>query len=339
MSQPLPIPRQVPVVPRPRHGELSASYLARIARANRTDFRSFASLLGRLPGGLPSNPGHLTFTILTLNDAAFARLLAYTGHDADRLIRAVPSLAPATFADPGEPSALRVASLREQALDCPQCLLRREGAFLDTRLFPLKMACVPHGYWLYRDGAGTRLPATVVPEISRAERRLARAAARHGTDAAVRAYDIARRYLREDWRTGGRPVWYDRLADRWYQRADEAASSQSSALPWWAVHPECAALAAMFASPYWAGLAVPVADRRHRLFYRHMLAVLGVDDDRTRRTASIRRFGTLPGDIREQAGWGRLLSDPEWGSPIPTHGTPSKIPFIDITDGDQRSAA
>jgi hypothetical protein len=72
---PLPAPRKVPVVPRPRHGELSASYLARIARANRTEFRSFASLLGRLPGGLPSNPAHLTFTILTLNDAAFARLL------------------------------------------------------------------------------------------------------------------------------------------------------------------------------------------------------------------------------------------------------------------------
>lgn len=333
----LPAPRKVPVVPRPRHGELSASYLARIARANRTEFRSFASLLGRLPGGLPSNPGHLTFTILTLNDAAFARLLAYTGHDADRLIRAVPSLAPATS---GEPPALRVASLREQALDCPQCLLRREGAFLDTRLFPLKMACVPHGYWLYRDGAGTRLPATIVPEISRAQRRLARAAARHGTDAAVRAYDIARRYLWEDWRTGGgRPVWYDALGERWYDRADTAASSQSSALPWWAVHPECAALAVMFASPFWAELAVPAADRRHRLFYQHMLAVLGIDNDwRTRRTASIRRFGALPEDIREQASWGRLLSDPQWGSPLPSHGTPRKIPFIDITDDYERPA-
>jgi hypothetical protein len=95
----------------------------------------------------------------------------------------------------------------------------------------------------------------------------------------------------------------------------------------------------MFASPYWTELAVPTTDRRHRLFYQHMLAVLGVDYDWTRRTASIRRFGTLPGDIREQAGWGRLLSDPEWGSPIPSHGTPSKIPFIDITDSCEPSAA
>jgi len=195
------------------------------------------------------------------------------------------------------------------------------------------MACVRHGYWLYRAGAGSRLPSAIIPEISRAQRRLARIAARHGTDAAVRAYDIARRYLWEDWRTGGgRPIWYDALSERWYDRADTAASSQSSALPWWAVHPECAALAAMFASPFWAELAVPAADRRHRLFYQHMLAVLGIGNDWTRRTASIRRFGTLPEDIREQAGWGRLLSDPEWGSPIPTHGAPSKIPFIGITD-------
>jgi hypothetical protein len=128
------------------------------------------------------------------------------------------------------------------------------------------------------DGAGTRLPATIVPEISQAQRRLTRAAARHGTDAAVRAYDIARRYLWEDWRTGGgRPIWYDPLGERWYDRADTAASSQSSALPWWAVQTECAALAAMFTSPFWAELAVPAADRRHRLFYQHMLAVLGID--------------------------------------------------------------
>ena len=49
-------------------------------------------------------------------------------------------------------------------------------------------------------------------------------------------------------------------------------------MPWWAVHPECTALAVMFANPYWAKRAVPEPDRRHRLFYQHMLAVLGVDD-------------------------------------------------------------
>ena len=50
-------------------------------------------------------------------------------------------------------------------------------------------------------------------------------------------------------------------------------------------------------------------------------------------------LGDLPDDIREQASWGRLLSDPEWASPLPPRGTPRKIPFIDITDSYERSAA
>jgi hypothetical protein len=339
MSQPLPTPRQVPVVPRLRHGELSASYLARVARSNRTEWRTFAGLLGKLPGGLPSNPDHLTFTIVTLNEAAFARLLAYTGHDAGRLVRAVPSLAPATFTQPCDPPALRVASVREWLLDCPGCRLRRDGAFLDTRLFPLKMACLRHGYWLYRDGAGSRLRPTIIPEIATAQKHLARIAAHHGTKAAVRAYDIAHYYLRQDMRTAGSPIWHFPLTERWYQRADAAASTATSRLPSWAVHPECVALAAMFASPYWAELAVPVPDQRHRLFYQHMLTVLGVDDDWRLRGPSIRNFGTLPKDIREQASWGRLLSDPEWGWPLPQSGVPRKIPFIDITDDYERSVA
>jgi hypothetical protein len=126
-----------------------------------------------------------------------------------RLIRAIPSLAPATFTRSGEPPALRVATLREQMLDCPQCLLRRDGAFIDTRLFPLRMACLWHRYWLYRDGAGRRIPPVIVLEIA----------------AAVRAYDLARYYLREDWRKNGSPFWESALADRWYQRAEAAAST------------------------------------------------------------------------------------------------------------------
>ncbi len=66
----------------------------------------------------------------------------------------------------------------------------------------------------------------------------------------------------------------------------------------------------MYANPYWAKRAVPEPDRRHRLFYQHMLAVLSVDDW-TRRAASIRGFGSLPEEIRKQASWGRLLSGPE----------------------------
>lgn len=339
MSQPLPPPRQVPVVPRLCHGELSASYLARIARANRTEFRSFASLLGRLPGALPSNPSHLTSTIATLNHTAFTRLLAYTGHDPDRLIKAIPSLAPATFVSPDEPPALRVASLRDQMSDCPQCRLRRDGAFLDTRLFPLEMTCLRHGCWLYGDGSGRLLPDAVFPEIAAAQKRLNRLAARRGTTVAVHAHNVARRYLEDEWNAGLRSLWYTKLAERWYQRAETASSTQrTSWLPSWAIHPECTALAVIFASPYWAELAVPSPDRRHRLFYQHLLTVLGASSAGGR-VPSIRQLQSSPQEIREQASWGRLLSDPEWGSPTERREGPRKIPFIDITGDYERSAA
>jgi hypothetical protein len=88
----IPPPRKIPVVPRPRHGELSGSYLARIARANRTDLRSFLSLLGSLPSALTTEVPDLAIMMLTLNEAAFTRLLAYTGLDGEQLVRAVPSL-------------------------------------------------------------------------------------------------------------------------------------------------------------------------------------------------------------------------------------------------------
>jgi hypothetical protein len=338
MSQPLPAPRQVPVVPRLRHGELSASYLARIARANWTDWRDFAGLLGRLPGGLPRNPSHLAFTVVTTNEAAFARLLAYTGHDPNRLIRAVPSLAPITFVEPGEPPALRGTSLHVHMLDCPQCRLRRDGAFLDTRLFPLKMACVHHGYWLYRDGSGRLLPPAILPEIAAAQRRLKHLAARRGADAAVRAYELARRYFEYEWSASAQPHWYTSLAERWYQRAEAAPSAQrTSWLPSWARHPECVALATIFASPYWAELAIPTPERTHRRFYQHLLAVLSLNDEDD--IPSIRNFDPLPDAIREQASRGRLLSDPGWDSPIASDENPRMIPFIDITDDRERSVA
>jgi hypothetical protein len=101
------------------------------------------------------------------------------------------------------------------------------------------------------------------------------------------------------------------------------------------VHPECTALAAVFASPYWAALAIPTPDRRHRLLYQCLLAELAINAVSPLRT--MRTFDPLPRDIQEQARWGRILSDPEWGAPPPATAIPHTIPFIDITDDYERS--
>lgn len=338
MSLVLPPPRKIPVVPRPRHGELSGSYLARIAQANGTDLRTFAGLLGHLSSSVPPEKPDLAVMVVTLNDAAFARLQAYTELAADRLTRAIPSLTPRTFRSPGEPAAIRIAFLRTLAVDCPGCRIRRGGAHADTRVFPHQTACLRHGYWLNGQGGGQRLDLAPFPEIATAQRRLDKIAARCGPTAAMRAYEIASGYLQHAWRIDYHPPWYLTLVDRWQQRVLTTGALPAHStwqLPSWAMHPECTALTAVFASQQWAALAVPSPDRRHRLFYQHLLAVLAIDNASPLRTMRI--FDPLPRDIQEQARWGRLLSDSDWGAPPRAAAIPQRIPFIDITDDYERS--
>lgn len=98
------------------------------------------------------------------------------------------------------------------------------------------------------------------------------------------------------------------------------------------MHPECAALAAVLASPYWAERAVPTLDKQHKLFYQHILTVLGLDDERTRPGLSMTDFGPLADEIHDQARWGRILTNEDYGAPYPDGVGPRRIPYIDITD-------
>jgi hypothetical protein len=352
MSQTLPPPRKLPVVPRPQHGELSGSYVARVAYTNRTTWSTFAALLGQLSGSLSADPYEPSFTVLTLNQAAHTRLLAYTGLDSARLTRAIPSLKAMGPTESSEPPTVRASSLRyglvDGRIDCPGCVLRRHGAFLDTRLFPLQIVCLRHGYWLQGEGAGDRLNSAILPEMARAQRRLQRAARRSSTTTVARAYGIARASLCDLSRPTTSPAWRHEMYQRWRKREDEMpalsvrkTSSENSWPSGWALHPECAALAAVLASPYWAERAVPTMDKQHRLFYQHILTVLGVDDERMRRTLSMKHFGPLSDDIHEQARWGRLLTDEEYGAPYPAGVEPQRIPYIDIIDGghERRNSA
>jgi hypothetical protein len=64
------------------------------------------------------------------------------------------------------------------------------------------------------------------------------------------------------------------------------------------------------------------------MFYQHVADELNIGDGPPPRTMRI--FDPLPGDIQEQARWGRLLSDPDWGAPVPPSTIPRRILYIDI---------
>jgi hypothetical protein len=335
----LPPPRRILAVPRPRHGELSGSYLTRVARANQIDLRAFLGLLGTVPPGLSREGPDLAVMVLTLNDAAFTRLLAYTGQDGDLLVKAVPSLAPRTYG-PDESPTVRLSFLKSSAAECPGCRLRRDGAHADTRVFEHKTACLRHGYWLYGRGGGQRLNLLALPEVAAAQRRLERIASRRGPSAAMRSFELASWYLEHAWRIDYHPHWYPVLLERWQGRVSAAGATVASTtwqLPTWATHPECVALAAVFASPHWAATAIPSADRQHRLFYHHIAAQLGIEDGRPLRTMKV--FDPLPRDIQEQARWGRILSDPDWGAQPSMENSPRRVLFFDITDDIEHPVA
>lgn len=334
---PLPAPRKVPVVPRPRHGELSGSYLWRVAQANRIGFRPFLCLLGTTPSAVASKKPDLAIMVLTLNDTAFTRLLAYTGLDGGNLIKAIPSLTPQSQTQ-GEPPAIRLSFLKSPVVDCPGCRLRRGGAYADTRCLGHRAACLRHGYWLYGYGQVQHLALAELPEVAAAQRRLERIAARCGTAAVMRTFEVATWYLEHAWRTGHRPNWYADLLERWEGRVRTAGATPASTtwqMPAWATHPERVALTAVFSSPYWAAQAVPRADRRHRLFYEHLTAELGISDGHPLRT--IRAFDPLPLDIHAQACWGRVLSDPDWNTTPPPGVIPHEVVNYDITNAYEMS--
>jgi hypothetical protein len=310
-----------------------------VAQANRIGFRPFLCLLGTTPSAVASKRPDLAVMVLTLNDTAFTRLLAYTGLDAVNLIKAIPSLAPRTHAQ-GEPPAIRLSFLKSPVADCPRCRLRRGGAYADTRVLGHKAACLRHGYWLYGQGQAQRLGLAELPEVAAAQRRLERIAARRGPAAVMRTFELATWYLEHAWRIDYHPSWYADLLERWQGRVRAAGATAASTtwqMPAWATHPERVALTAVFTSPYWAAQAVPRADRRHRLFYEHLTAELGISDGHPLQT--VRAFDPLPADIHAQARWGRVLSDPDWNAPTPPGVDPRWVPNLEITDAIQKSIA
>ena len=192
MSHPMPPARRVPVVPRPREGELSGSYLGRLARANRTELRTFVRLLSQLPVQLPADEQDLAVMLLTLNDAAFARLLTYTGHcqptvspRRSRHWHPRHSGCPANHPPSAYHSCRNRRSTVQDAASAAAALTSIPACSRTRR-----RACAT-ATGCYGQGRGQRLDFALLPEVAAAQRRLDRLVSRRGSSAAMRAYRIA----------------------------------------------------------------------------------------------------------------------------------------------------
>ena len=283
MTPVLPPPRKVPVVPRPRHGELSGSYLARVARANRTDLRSFLSLLGSLPSALPSESPDLAVMVLTLNEAAFARLLAYTGLDGEQLIRAYPVASPQ-----GDLPARRVSRHPP---------LVREDAGSGLPWVPPAPRRRPrrHPLALTQDGVpaprllAARAGRRAAPEPGRDPGGRRRAAAPRPDRVTPRARRPRCAPTRSPAATcstpgGSTPIrrWYPDLLERWQQRIRTAGAISRPVPPGsfpagrsTRNAPRLRPSSPARTGPLWRS---PSPDRRHRLFYQRLLTELAVDE-------------------------------------------------------------
>ena len=189
------------------------------------------------------------------------RLAAVTGHDRERLARALPEL---------HPTPAWTSWRHQPQLGCPRCDARHRGGTV-TRLLPHhRYVCLRHRYWIGPPDVDQ--PATALDndlaDIVRAQRRHQRLLHRYGTAAAFDAVLTGFLFCGHLWTEpaeNGTDVRWDwaRRADALIPRGSEAATFSASLL-FAVVYPEAVRLAGMVASPAWRRLARGNADEQRR---------------------------------------------------------------------------
>lgn len=336
--------RELPIKVRPSGDELSGSYIARLARANRTTPWTLLQIIGRTPSD--RREPHPEECTIILNNAAFDRLLGLTRLTAYRLIRAIPSFESRNPGMAGAEPAVLVKSVTTPVSDCPECRMLRSPIRIDMRLHPDRLACLRHSRWLYATPGSSGLDIDRLPDVAAAFKRFQQLIKRHGKDSTLNAFKTANYLLRDGWRQERHATWHPHLIQRWKQRMKDAGFAIDGTItgPPWALFPEATALTATFINPYWAALSVPQPDRRHRAFYEQLVSALRLPTGHAQHgirlpLRTMRTFDPLPEMIQEQARWGRLSNDPHWNEPGAAEGSPATVPFIDITDEYEQSVA
>jgi len=204
----------LPIRIRPVHGERTASYLIRLATANRCSIGTFVQLIGRVHHG--SRPDQwvqiLPHSAIAMNTAALHRLAIYTGFAAAHLLHALPEL-DHEHTGSGEP-VLRVGPGKRTFLrSCPPCERRTGGAVLAPDRRPLQLTCPHHDTWLVN--ADPPLSTHLVPEVRSAAKVLLRQQRRNTGAALKTLYAQVHGYLTFEWHGLG---WHSHLAKRWTAR-------------------------------------------------------------------------------------------------------------------------
>ncbi len=235
-------PARLPIAIPPARHETLASYLARLASLHGLHQRELWQLVST------PRPGTHRRDIIP------GQLAAVTGRPGEHQARALPELR--------NPELDWQAWRHQPQPRCPRCDARHDGGPVTRLLRHHRYVCTRHRYWIGPPDAGQ--PATQLgPELAdiiSAQWRHLRLLRRHGPavtyDAVLTGYLICGHLW--DYQPGEWPgPWR-----RWTRRAQalippgSEASHFSASRIFAAAYPEAVALACLFASPTWRGLAL-----------------------------------------------------------------------------------
>ncbi|MFD7911368.1 hypothetical protein ACFV30_11630 [Streptomyces sp. NPDC059752] len=223
-------------VPPARH-EITASYIARLARLHGLDINALWRCLTEREAS-----GGIRRIVVP------ERLSVITGRTVHALSGALPELR--------HPQPDWAMFRHQPQPGCPHCNAKHPGGEV-VRIVPHhRYVCTQHRLWLCpSDADGHTTPLHALPEVVQAQRRHLRILRRHGWavtyDAVLTAILICGQlWSRPENENGG--AWHD-----WVRRADilippdTAETAFSVARLCAVVYPEAVALAPLFASPYW----------------------------------------------------------------------------------------
>jgi TniQ len=186
--------RALPFTLAPIPAETTVSFLRRLAAANSVSLAAIIDQIGYGPGEKLREGSDLA-----LNPSAWRRLAVMTGRTPAALTRALRPATPPDSASVAELPALTITTPRERQVvtACRHCTRERgiREEHVEIRLDPVTHLCRRHHVWLREK----QFDISILPELTRAQRRHHRLAKLHTADHLANAWTTASRIV-DGWR-------------------------------------------------------------------------------------------------------------------------------------------